>query len=209
MRLKTLTHGADQSGQLRNSSDQIVTQCADTSFCCGQGDNATTCCNEGKGLFILPNGTVSDRQPSSTVFVTTIAQEPGPTDTTKPKPNANASSNNTGAIAGGAIGGAAVVAFIACGTWLCLRKRRSAKLKSQLLTPVTPEEQTEEIPADGGTSIRAELDSRMWNEAAAGPATTETPVDLYGRQWIEADSGARSPQEMDSAPVRRQGNVRF
>ena len=201
MRTKTLTHGADQSGQLRNSSDQLVTQCPDTSFCCGQGDNATTCCNEGKGQFILSNGTVSDKKPSSAGVVTTVTQGSGPTDTTHPKSTANASSSNTGAIAGGAVGGVAVVAFVACGTWLFLRKRTSEKLRRQLLTSVTSEKQVEELPAEGGTSTREELDSIAWNEAA-GPAT-EAPVELCGRQWIEADSGPQSPQEMDGAPLRR------
>lgn len=205
MRMKTLTHDADQSGQLRNSSDQIVTQCPDTSFCCGQGDDATTCCNEGKGQFILTNGTVSDKKPSSANVVTTVTQGTGPTDTSNPKSGANASSNNTGAIAGGAVGGVAAVAFIACGTWLFLKKSRGARLKRQLLTSVTSRKQVEELPADGGTSIREESDSSMWNEAV-GPAR-EAPVELDGRRWVEAESGPRSPQEMDSAPVRREGNV--
>ena len=199
MRMKTLTPSADQSGQFRNSSDQIVTQCPDTSFCCGQGDNATTCCNEGKGQFILSNGTVSDQKPSSTNVVTTITQGPGPTDNANPDSSANASSKNTGAIVGGAIGGVAFVAFVACGTWLFLRKRRSAKLERQLLTSVASQKQVEDLPADGGTGMRAELDNGIWNEAA-GPAT-ETPVELPGRQWIEA--GSLSPQEMDGTPVRR------
>ena len=204
MRMKTLTHDADQSGQLRNSSDQIVTQCPDTSFCCGQGDDATTCCNEGKGQFILSNGTVSDTEPSSVNVVTTVTQGTGPTDSSNPKSGASSSSNNTGAIAGGAVGGVAAVAFIACGAWLFLRKRRSAKLQRQLLTSATSEKQFEELPADGGTSMR-ESDGSMWNEAA-GPAR-QAPVELDGRRWVEAESGPRSPQEMDSAPVRREGNI--
>ncbi|KAL8792477.1 MAG: hypothetical protein Q9195_004933 [Heterodermia aff. obscurata] len=186
----------NESGQSRNSSDQIVTQCPDNSLCCGQGDNATACCNEGKGQFILSNRTVSNQSPSSAVVVTTVTQGPGPTDTANPK----ASSSNTGAIAGGAVGGVAVVAFIACGTWLFLKKRRSAKLKRQLLTSVTSEkhEQVEELPADDGTNIRGNPGGGTWNEAA-GPAI-ETPVELNGREWVEAGSGARSPQEMDSTP---------
>ena len=202
MRTKSLTRGADENGQLRNSSDQMVTQCpgTDPSYCCGRGDNATTCCNEGKGLFILPNGTVSDKKPSSAGVVTTVTQGPGPTDTGNPKSTANASSSNTGAIVGGAVGGVAVVALLACGTWLFLRKRRSEKLNRQPLTSATSEMRAGELPADD--SKREELDSRMWNEAAAGPAT-ETPVELYGRRWIEGESGPQSPQEIDSAPVRR------
>ena len=78
-------------------------------------------------------------------------------------------------------------------------------MKRQLLTSVTSEKHVGELPADGGTSIREELDGRVLNEAA-GPAT-ETPVELPGRQSYEVESGSRSPQEIDSAPVGRSGIV--
>ena len=46
----------DQYGNLRNANGQLVTQCLDGSICCGNGPEASQCCNVGRGVF-LSNGT--------------------------------------------------------------------------------------------------------------------------------------------------------
>ncbi|KAL8682646.1 MAG: hypothetical protein Q9186_001333 [Xanthomendoza sp. 1 TL-2023] len=56
----------DQFGNQRIAGDQRVTQCQDGSFCCGKGSEASTCCTQRRGMFVV-NGTTTSQKPSSIV----------------------------------------------------------------------------------------------------------------------------------------------
>ena len=106
-----------------SASDEMVTPCPDGSYCCGQ--NATDCCNDKKGVWIV-NGTTTNVNPasatktssSSTTQTPTITGEPASPGTT-----ATSSQNDTGAIVGGVVGGLAVLVLAAGAAYYFFRRK--------------------------------------------------------------------------------------
>ncbi|KAL8910100.1 MAG: hypothetical protein Q9171_004592 [Xanthocarpia ochracea] len=124
-----------------------VTPCQDGSYCCGVGTPANNCCVQGNGVFLGTNGETTDVNPSptssrrsaaasstsSTTLMTSSATLAGATaatsETITSRPTQVAqtiekSTNNTGAIAGGVVGGLVAAALIiVAGLWF-LRRRK-------------------------------------------------------------------------------------
>lgn len=115
----------DQAGH-----DHLITPCDDGSYCCGNGDLASNCCKENRGLF-LQNGTAVSRSTSIAIdVVSSSSKKATPLSSSNAAltlvqsldaftPTASASSfsttkssNQTGVIVGAAIGGAAVLALM-------------------------------------------------------------------------------------------------
>ena len=110
-----------------------LTTCDDGSLCCGIGSNGSTCCTEGKGVWMVngkettlnPNATASasasalPASTSSTSTSTTSAPSIA-TESSKSSP----SKNHTGAIAGGVVGGVVGLALVAGAMYWLFRPRR-------------------------------------------------------------------------------------
>ncbi|KIV96986.1 hypothetical protein PV10_00796 [Exophiala mesophila] len=175
-------------------------------YCCGRDNlNDTSCCNDPEAFFVtLPNPTTIGQivstafVPESTTFspstsssspsTTSIASGSGasatrnasmPTDTNISN---GGDGSNVGAIAGGSVGGLAVLGgLIFAAWWLYIRKRKETHKRAELY----------------GNSMQSgpgELDSgqRMF------------PQEMYSDSQQELDSGQRMfPQEMDSESQRR------
>ena len=179
----------------------------DGSYCCGRDNtNATSCCNDPEAFFVtLPNPTTIG-QIVSTAFVpestttlpstsgsststtstasgfgaSTTSNAPLPTDTNTS--NGGGGGSNVGAIAGGAVGGLAVLGvLIFAAWWLYIRKRKETNKRAELYE--------KSVQGEPG-----ELDSgqRMF------------PQEMHSESQQELDSGQRVfPQEMDSESQRR------
>ncbi|KAF2232045.1 hypothetical protein EV356DRAFT_506250 [Viridothelium virens] len=63
--LQLCTQGTDDQDQSMSANDEMLTQCPDGSWCCGQNSGAQDCCNQGQGLWI-ESGVVTDARPSIT-----------------------------------------------------------------------------------------------------------------------------------------------
>ncbi|KAL8895610.1 MAG: hypothetical protein Q9207_008094 [Kuettlingeria erythrocarpa] len=131
-------------------NDEQVTPCTDGSYCCGDGSLGSTCCSEGRGVFVR-DGTTQNANPTVTSASSTASTSASESRTTPfmstgvsagrtatgttslastSTPTAAASSQaskvNVGAIAGGVVGGLAGLFSIVLAAWyLFLRKRKA------------------------------------------------------------------------------------
>ncbi|KAL9596290.1 MAG: hypothetical protein Q9219_005885 [cf. Caloplaca sp. 3 TL-2023] len=139
---------ADESPDTNNSpgvgrqmdNDEQVTPCFDGSYCCGDGAMGSTCCDQGRGVFIRDgttqaanptltstSSTSSSAAPSlTTTIITSTGIAAGSTRETSSPAAAGpqSSGSNTGAIAGGVVGGIVGLGLILAIAWVILRKRR-------------------------------------------------------------------------------------
>lgn len=123
-------------------NDEQVTPCSDGSYCCGDGSLGSSCCNQGRGVFVR-DWTTQAANPTSTPASSSSLQSPsgsptttglpaGPTRTTASSPAPATSSPrsnvNAGAIAGIVIGGLAGIVLLLGAVWfLCFRGRKAKK----------------------------------------------------------------------------------
>lgn len=123
-------------------NDEQVTPCSDGSYCCGDGSLGSSCCNQGRGVFVR-DGTTQAANPTSTPASSSSLQSPsgsptttgvpaGPTRTTAsslaPATSSPRSNVNAGAIAGIVIGGLAGIVLLLGAVWfLCFRRRKAKK----------------------------------------------------------------------------------
>ncbi|KAL8784137.1 MAG: hypothetical protein Q9195_009161 [Heterodermia aff. obscurata] len=121
--------------------DVELTACDDGSLCCGIGTNGSTCCTEGKGVWIVngkettvnPNKTASASAsaiPASTSATSTTSATPGPSIATESSEASISSKSHTGAIAGGVIGGVVGLGLIAGAMYWLFRPRRTGDMES-------------------------------------------------------------------------------
>ncbi|KAG6986709.1 hypothetical protein G7Y79_00073g098080 [Physcia stellaris] len=112
--------GLDPFGNSVVNNNVALTVCDDGSLCCGTKTNGSTCCIEGKGVWMVdgkettvnPNATVSTSTsalPASTSSASTAANAAESTSST---PKSSSHKSNTGAIAGGVVGGVVGLAVI-------------------------------------------------------------------------------------------------
>ncbi|KAL8838126.1 MAG: hypothetical protein Q9170_002267 [Blastenia crenularia] len=115
-------------------NDEQVTPCENGSYCCGDGSLGSTCCNEGRGVFVR-DGTTQTANPTSTSTssISSASSTSSPTansltstsnsttDSSSPK-----SGSDAGAIAGGVVGGLAGLAAILVAAWFLFSRRRKA-----------------------------------------------------------------------------------
>ena len=154
-----------QDGNPMSASDVIITPCNDGSLCCGNSNAATACCASGQGVWIVngqvtnvnPSGTSTASSPStlsasstSTTYATLSASSPLPSSTSvlPTPPGGHSTSNHTGAIIGGVVGGVGGVAVIAAAVWFLLHR--------QIKSNQTPRPLAVEL--DAQNSQLAELD---------------------------------------------------
>jgi len=117
--------GLDPWGGSVKGNNVDVTQCDDGSFCCGVGTNGSTCCTEGRGVW-MKNGKETKVNPSITFSATTSpsATSAAPAAQTS-KPVAVSHHSNAGAIAGGGVGGViALILLLGLLYWI-MRRRHS------------------------------------------------------------------------------------
>ena len=176
-----LDPGSTQHLDMSNKTAPQVKQCDNGSFCCGTPDVsvnnlATECCQAGNGFFIGDNGTitlanatfststhpapstslVSSTNTSSTIISTSQTSSSTPT----PAPT----SKNTGAIAGGTIGGVAALAIIAALIFYFFRPRKKEQIlppeKEYIGSPHLQETDGKAIPWEASGNQVAEMDAR-------------------------------------------------
>lgn len=151
----------------RAANDMTVTDCENGSYCCGNGTIADTCCQEGKGLFVLDGKAVSE-PPTKANLSSSGAYSP----------------NETKAIVGGVIGGVAVLAllsgFIA---WIWMHHRRNTQ-SHEIPQPVwINQTRSEEAAVPKNNEIyevdalrpRAELERRSRTELELRPIAELEP----------------------------------
>ncbi|KAI4222344.1 MAG: hypothetical protein LQ349_007648 [Xanthoria aureola] len=121
-------------------NDEQVTPCSDGSYCCGDLSLGSSCCNQGRGVF-LKDGTTQAARPTSTPASSPSSQSPSasPTTTgfltgttTKAASSTTLvtspprSSINGGAIAGIVVGALAGILLLLVAVWfLCFRRRKA------------------------------------------------------------------------------------
>lgn len=121
-------------------NDEQVTPCSDRSYCCGDLSLGSSCCNQGRGVF-LKDGTTQAARPTSTPASSPSSQPPSasPTTTgfltgattaaassTTPVTSPPRSNVNGGAIAGIVVGALAGIVLLLVAVWfLCFRRREA------------------------------------------------------------------------------------
>ncbi|KAL8945883.1 MAG: hypothetical protein Q9222_007642 [Ikaeria aurantiellina] len=139
--LRLCVTGEDAKGLDRNSNDETVHQCPDGSYCCGQYN--TTCCDAGDGQWIVngqatrinPNATTTSSSSASTTSSSTSSTSTTTITAAAGQGNLSASSNSgsgtpTGAIAGGVVGGIAVIAIGIGAIWYLRRRSKKSNQSS-------------------------------------------------------------------------------
>ena len=112
--------------------DVELTACDDGSLCCGIGTNGSTCCTEGKGVWMVngkettlnPNATASASAssiPASTSATSAPSTPSIAASTESSKPSS--SKSHTGAIAGGVVGGVVGLVLVAGAMYWLFRPR--------------------------------------------------------------------------------------
>ncbi|KAI4290367.1 MAG: hypothetical protein L6R35_000356 [Caloplaca aegaea] len=119
-------------------NDEQVTPCANGSYCCGDGSLGSSCCEEGRGVFVR-DGTTQNDNPTAAPTMSTTSSTPSATPNTLPADvSADATANpapgptwssqdssvNIGAIAGGVVGGLAGLLIIVAAVWFFVRRRK-------------------------------------------------------------------------------------
>ncbi|KAL8846617.1 MAG: hypothetical protein Q9221_008311 [Calogaya cf. arnoldii] len=115
-------------------NDEQVTPCSDGSYCCGDGQLGSACCDRGRGVF-LKDGTTQAANPSSTlvssIATTTAGLSAGPTTNVASSPSPATSTSianvNAGVIAGIVIGGLAGIVLSVLVIWLLFARRKEAE----------------------------------------------------------------------------------
>lgn len=120
-----------------NETDRQVEQCPNGSFCCA--DMNTTCCDAGEGLWIDTTNyqllnydpsktTISSSSSTTATSSSSSSTAPAVAQTTRPAAQSvtpKLSNTNTGAIAGGVVGGVAALAALLELLMFFHRKRKS------------------------------------------------------------------------------------
>ncbi|KAL8971904.1 MAG: hypothetical protein Q9183_000830 [Haloplaca sp. 2 TL-2023] len=141
-------------GTQMEDNDETVTPCEDGSYCCGNGEQGSSCCRNKGGVFVA-DGTTQANKPTKAVapatlltsssesatysFSTTLAVNTFPTPSaTAPASTSAAGSSgqevrqeppddsgpNTGAIVGGVVGAVAALLLIAAALWFFVFRKR-------------------------------------------------------------------------------------
>ena len=151
-------HEADRLLFHLTGSDMQVLQCPDQSYCCAGGsNNATQCCEQGHGNWILDNGLVTNVNPNatSTTSSSSVTKTPAPTHssssssstppnptgaqaTTQPSSSKSSSNNNIGAIVGGIVGGLVLLAIALSAILFLLRRARRRREIAQMQPQIPP-----------------------------------------------------------------------
>lgn len=181
----------DYLGNLANGTEQYVKQCSDGSWCCEaesppltnlnklnstEQDQVNTCCDQGKGVFI-DNGKISTTNPKGTA-----TNSSGAASTTKSSSAINTStplpqhSNHAGAIAGGVVGGVAVLVIIAAAIFFLARRSRNSKAQKNPMTPAPIYSNNIGRHEAGGTGLPLEKQGNEIIEKDGAPMTREKPV---------------------------------
>lgn len=191
--LNLCTTGINEDGNNNQAGDTIVIQCKDDSWCCGPTNS--TCCERGDGKWIV-NGRITDTNPnlqtsttSSSSSSTSSSTSSSSTSTTTPanqqslpSPDPQPSkSNNTGAIAGGVVGGVAVLALLAAAIWFF--RRRGRKNREQHQHP--PEQEYQDPPSAPETTSPPNTIPIPGLHEAYAPTREKDPAHLDSRERFE------------------------
>lgn len=167
-------------------TDVDVTQCDDGSFCCGAATNGSSCCAEGRGVFMV-DGKESRVNPNktSTTPTTPSATAAHSTPSTTASHHADAE-----VIAGGVVGGVAALSLlIGLLYWFVRRRRRnSAASPSTKMGEWSPEPTIHQE-----RNLVAELP----------PDDRPIEADSYPR--VEMDGGARQEWKLEHATPEYRG----
>ncbi|KAL9091132.1 MAG: hypothetical protein Q9159_001549 [Coniocarpon cinnabarinum] len=103
------------SGKFENGSmasgDWPITACGDGTYCCGQGANGTTCCQQQDGYYIVNNTGVKNKP--STLTPTDLNTSPLSSSSSDQASRTSSSTTKAGPIVGGVIGGLVLGALLA------------------------------------------------------------------------------------------------
>lgn len=164
---------------MMSETDVIITECADGTYCCGNGEEAKTCCLQAKGMRVvdgqvLEAGASVTSSASKTASITelpTLTASSSATNTAAPE---ESSSSNQSAVIGGAVGGSVggVMLIVGVAVYLVYRRRRGA---NAIATPVEP-------PVESHGFIAAHTDN-SYKEMASDQQRFE----LYGAELPEAN----------------------
>lgn len=147
----------------------MVTQCTDGSYCCGNGQNATECCDSGRGVRIVNGQVVTSTAPesSSTTFtslisvtsptstsfsttpissmtsLTSTSSTASPTSRQTSASDGTESSGSKGGVIGGAVGGGVCAVAFGIAAWFFWLRRRRRSIDSAVA----------ELPDDKGFTV--------------------------------------------------------
>ncbi|KAI4194912.1 MAG: hypothetical protein LQ348_002535 [Seirophora lacunosa] len=208
------TNDSPGSGRQMDNDEQ-VTPCSDGSYCCGDGGLGSSCCNEGRGVFVR-DGTTQNNNPTATptssttsetlpttanTLPVTAAISAGPTADAAPTPASSSQDSgvNTGAIAGGLVGGLAGLLIIVLALWFFYRRRKANKTAQSSTT------QQHEYPPTSEAQ-----DSTYGYYKSPGPQEAQgSYIEEYKRPELQA--GAVSPTvgraELDTQHISPQHRV--
>ncbi|KAL0945031.1 uncharacterized protein CTRU02_202918 [Colletotrichum truncatum] len=174
---------------LMSENDVQVTECTNGSFCCGADKDAQTCCNEGRGLWIV-NGQVTNSTASaspSTPPTTSPASSSSPSTmpTSSSTPEATTSNDTAktiGGAVGGTLGGIAVLSLVA---FYLYRRRRTRSNANQ---------------GESANTAYSQLDSKTHHSPQPyelqtqnlPELQTQTRYELHGQDHYELDGSRRS-----------------
>ena len=155
-----------------------VTQCDDGSFCCGIGNNGSTCCSQGKGVWMVdgketsvnPNKTSSAAASSSVTPATSAASASVPS-----KYGTATHHSRAGAIAGGVVGGAVALLLLAGLVYWVMRRRRHGNAADRY--------------------SRTELDMGQEKRFRTEMPAAERPHEADSAPRMELDGGARQERK--------------
>ncbi|KAI4181627.1 MAG: hypothetical protein L6R41_006509 [Letrouitia leprolyta] len=182
-----------------HAGDTIVIQCKDDSWCCGATNG--TCCDRGDGKWIV-NGRITDTNPklqtsttsssftsssissASTSTITPAGESSNQNSLPSPDPQPSSGSNNAGAIAGGVVGGVAVLAILAAAIWFFRRRARNDREQQQQKQQESPPPE-QPPPMAPSTIPQPNTISIGGLHEAFAPTNEKDPAHLDSRERFE------------------------
>lgn len=155
-----------------------LTVCDDGSLCCGIQTNGSTCCIEGKGVWMV-EGKETSVNPNATVATSTTAL-PASTSSAASPPQPSSQQSNVGAIAGGVVGGVLGLAVIGGAIYWLFHPR---KLRNEGPSRSDYNGQHTAVISGAEKRYRPELPN------------TELPYEADGMQRNELDGGSKQVWE--------------
>ncbi|KAL8835106.1 MAG: hypothetical protein Q9176_007100 [Flavoplaca citrina] len=126
--IKLCVNGTDENGLPMKDNDEIITPCADQSYCCGSNNNE--CCDQGQGVWVK-DGLPTRTNPNSTESTQTeVAISGVPNQNTTPvSPGPTPSPTESHGLTGGAIAGIVIGCLLGLMTlglafWCFARRKR-------------------------------------------------------------------------------------
>ncbi len=190
-------------------TDETVTQCSDSTYCCGSSNGAGTgigdvCCKNHQGVFLV-DGKVSNTNPSSTGSAVPVvtATTSAPPVTLSPTPS---NSLSTGAIAGGVVGGVAGLALVIVAiSWFLVRSRRKRRAQNSTAPDLRGKEYANATGRYGQVDKKDIGGAREMGEIKSSGYLNGGPAkEMEDLEWPhELIAGTEPRFEMDGEPQYR------